>query len=1049
MVSVSPSAMAATEQTEYIPQNDMTFVSLDMGDYKLSDGVDAHIFESGKVCIDLDQFMRALEFQISYSPETETAKGWFLDESRLFHLDVKNRRVTVGGIPRTYPQNAIFKTDLGLCITTDVLQDWFPTNLLHEPQGALISVVSREPLPVELRLAREERKRSLQDQNEPELEAVAIDGKKVDYSWYQIPNFDIFARIDLLKDEFGSTRRAFTYSAIAVGEIAKMTAETLLQSDSGGVPDSLRLRLYRRDENGGVFGVKSLTEVAVGDVSGISNSLLNISAPGRGVSLSSYPINTSDEFDRTTLRGDMPAGWEAELFRNDALVAFQNANENGRYEFTDVPVFFGINEFKIVLHGPQGQHREIKKLLNTGAVTAQPGKFYGRALLQQDYRELIRIRKRPDTQVQNAPLRIQAEGRYGVFNNLSVGGSISSFEQQGIRQTYGSLSAQTAVGRSFVNFEGITNTHGEWAGEASLQRSFSGLSLQLRHAQFSDGFGSQKVAAGIKSRTEASVVASVPVFSGTRIPVSMRTLLNRQYDGSAQLQFDEQSSISFGKNNIGQSLSVNADLNRGQPTFITGSTIYSRRLRENGIRAFASYNIAPSLELRSLGIGYDQYTGIGGKKWYWNANADWQFYEKVGNFTVGASREFSRFALNLEAAASTKRVWSVGASIAFSLSRDPVRSGWSMSPEASAQSGNVIARIFEDMNNDGNFSTGDIPIKNAEIISGDFSSAKTDANGRIFLKGLPSNSTTLLKALAPADYPVDLIEAKPSNAVVARAGTVNSIDIPMVVSGSVEGQIDFVRGQASRPLRGIMVKLIGEDRTIIQYSEYDGYYLFQNIPTGQYRIELDEQQIGQMGLAGTTMRGIEVSRQRPYPAGLNFKLEPRLGGPIIAAARTNGPATVTRITANGVFSDAIAGSMERLRISIAATYADFNEVRTTSPANSTRDATPHSVALQALFGDEIMNVPLAPRANEKLALAAVFGDEMTTLPVAEKSDNKIALVAIFGDDLIDIPVPKPRPAPARKLPPTIVVIGPRFEETLATAGQPAATRKYSKNAPIS
>jgi hypothetical protein len=1016
--------MAATDQIDSIPQNDMTFVSLDMGDYKLSDGVDAHIFDSGKVCIDLDQFMRALEFQISYSPETETAKGWYLDESRIFHLDLKNRRVTVGGIPRSFPQGAIFKTDLGLCITTDVLQDWFPTNLLHEPQGALISVVSREPLPVELRLAREERKRSLQDQNEPELEVADVEGKKVDYSWYQIPNVDIFARTDFLKDSFGNSRRAFTYNAIAVGEVVKMTAETLLQSDSGGIPDSLRLRLYRRDENGGVFGVKSLTEVAVGDVSGISNSLLNISAPGRGISLSSYPINTSDEFDRTTLRGDMPSGWEAELFRNDALVAFQDANENGRYEFKDVPVFFGINEFKIVLHGPQGQHREIKKLLNTGSVTAPPGKFYGRAIVQQDYRELIRIRKRAGTQTQNAPLRVQVEGRYGVFNNLSIGGSISSFEQQGVRQTYGSLSAQTAFGRSFVNFEGITNTHGEWAGEASLQRSFSGLSLQLRHAQFSDGFGSQKVAAGIKSRTEASAVASLPLFSGLRIPVSTRTSLSRQYDGGAQLQFDEQSSITFGKNNIGQSLNVNADLNRGQPTFITGSTIYSRRLRENGIRAFASYNIAPKLELRALGVGYDQYTGTGSKKWYWSANADWQVQEKVGNFSVGASREFQRLSLNLEAGASTKRAWSIGASIAFSLSRDPVLSGWSMSSEASAQSGNVIARIFEDMNNDGNFSAGDLPIKNAEIISSDSGSPKTDAFGRVFLKGLPSNSTTLLKVLAPADYPVDLIEAKPNNAVVARAGTVNSIDIPMIVSGSVEGQIDFVRGQASRPLRGIMVKLVGDDRTVVQYSEYDGYYLFQNIPTGQYRVELDEVQLGQMGLFGTTMRGIEVSRRRPYPAGLNFKLEPRIGGPTTTIAQARDLSSATRITANGVFSDAIVGSMERPHIVMAATYADPSQMQIAQQVKAS--AAPHIETLKALFGDEMMSLPLAPKAKDR-----------------------IVLLAIFGDELMDVPLPEPTPVPTRKLPPTIVVIGPRFEDTLATNRRLAEPTKHSKNAPIS
>ncbi len=985
MVSVSPAAMAAEGEQQLIHKSEMTFVSLDMGDFKLADGIDAYVFDTGKVCIDLDQFMQALEFQIRYTPENEVAQGWFLDESRIFHLDLKAKRVTVGGSPRSFPQDAIHKSDSGLCINTDVLQDWFPINLLYEPEGALIGVVSREPLPVELRLEREERKRSLADQIEPEADAVPINGKKVDYAWVNIPNIDIFARTDFVQNEQGISRRAFSYSAIAVGEFAKMTAETLLQSDSSGLPQSMRLRLYRRDENGGVFGVPSLTEFAVGDVSGISNSLLNVSAPGRGISLSSYPLNTSDEFDRTTLRGDMPAGWEAELFRNDALVAFEDANTTGRYEFKNVPVFYGINDFKIVLHGPQGQRREIKRLLNTGSVTAAPGKFYGRVVAQQDFRELIKLRKQAGAIALHAPLRVQAEGRYGLYNNLSIGGSISSFEQLGQRQLYGALSAQTSLGRAFVNLEGISNTHGQWAGEASLQRSFSGLSLQFRHAQFSEGFGSQKVATGIKSRTEASLVASVPAFSGARVPVSLRTTVNRQYDGSVQLATDEQSSFSLGNNNIAQSFNLSADLTGNQPTLISGSTIYSRRLRGSGIRAATSYTIAPKLELKTVGIGYDQYIGTGDKRWYWSLGADWQVQEKLGSLNIGASREFKRFSLNLEGARNTRGAWNIGASIAFSLSRDPVRRGWSMIPESSAQSGNVIARIFEDMNNDGVFSTGDVPLKNAEIISDSTDGAKTDASGRIFLRGLTSNSTTNLKVLAPANYPVDLIEAKANNAVVARAGTVNSIDIPMVVSGSIEGEIDFVRGDTSRPMRSIMVKLIGEKQTIVQYSEFDGYYLFQDIPTGQYRIELDDAQINMMGLTGTTMRGIDVTRQRPYPAGINFKLEPKGAAPSTSIATNNSQPAVTRITANGVFSDAIVGSYEH----------------------------PHNIALKALFGDDLMNLPLQP-----------------------KIDTKLVLAALFGDEIMDFPAPEPQPVPTRKLSPSIVVIGPRFEETLASERQP-------------
>src|SRR3546814_18132484 len=62
-----------------------------------------------------------------------------------------------------------------------------------------------------------------------------------------------------------------------------------------------------------------------------------------------------DAFDKTTFRGDLPAGWDAELYRNGQLLAFTSPNGDGRYEFIAVPLQYGSNRFEIVLYGPQGQ----------------------------------------------------------------------------------------------------------------------------------------------------------------------------------------------------------------------------------------------------------------------------------------------------------------------------------------------------------------------------------------------------------------------------------------------------------------------------------------------------------------------------------------------------------------------------------------------------------------------------------------------------------------------------------------------------------------------
>jgi hypothetical protein len=973
-------AMAAATTETKVSQQEMTFVSLQLGNTKLSDGIDAVLLPDNKICLDFDAFVNALEFQIKYTPEDDTAKGWFLDETRLFQLDMKAKRVNIGGIARNFPEGAILRTDLGLCVSTEVLQSWFPVDFSYEPQGALIELTSREPLPVELKLAREARKITLEDGQTETESTESIIGKTIGYDWFRIPNVDIFARADFSQNEYGSGRRSVAYSAAAVGELAKMTSEFSLQSDSSARPGSVRLRLYRRDQNGGVFGVPGLTDFVIGDVSGISNSLLNNSAPGRGISLSSYPLSSSDEYDRTTLRGDVPQGWESELYRNDALVAFENANTTGRYEFKDVPVFSGINEFKIVLYGPQGQRREIRKIVNGGGTGIPRGKLFGRAVIQQDNRELISLRKSNGPRAP-APLRYQAEVRYGLFSNLSLASSISSFEVQGKRETYGTLGIQTSVGRTSLAIDAISNTAGNWSAEVAAQRSFRNIGVQLRHAQFAPGFGSQKIKSGIKSRTDLSITTSPRLFNGLTLPISVRTNIIRQYDGSSQANMSEQASITFGTHSIAQSLNADYDLSGTQPATISGSLLYSKRLHASGIHAVAGYNLSPKLEVQSVGLGYDQYIGTGSKAWYWSGNADWQLREKIGSLNLGASHQFDQFLFNVNTSANTRGAWGIGLSMSFSLAKNPVEQKWSMTAEPAAQSGNVIARVFEDIDNSGDFNDGDIPLKNAEIMAGTDKDQKTDSNGRVFITGLSSNMVSVLHAQAPANYKVDLVEGKANNAVVARAGTVNSIDIPMIVSGSVEGEISLLRDGTTRPLRGIAVKLVGEKQTILQYTEYDGYYLFQDVPTGPYHVELDEMQLQSLGLAGPLSKVTDVSRKRPYPAGLNFKLTPA-AKTIVAS---NSALQDGRMAVKSMFSDAMAGSYER----------------------------PHIATLKALFGDEIMDLPLQ-----------------------SKPDTKVTLVALFGDEVMDLALPEPHTLPAEKLPPTIVVIGPRFEETLASERRP-------------
>ncbi len=150
----------------------------------------------------------------------------------------------------------------------------------------------------------------------------------------------------------------------------------------------------------GLLGPLDATHFAIGDVAGLSSRLVP-GTTGRGLEVTNRPLFNPVAFDRTRFDGDLPSGWDAELYRNGELLAFSRSDGSQRYVFADVPLVYGDNRFEIILYGPQGQQRSRLESINVGQ---KPGA--GRADLvlgggqparAQSARQLRRPRRRRRT----------------------------------------------------------------------------------------------------------------------------------------------------------------------------------------------------------------------------------------------------------------------------------------------------------------------------------------------------------------------------------------------------------------------------------------------------------------------------------------------------------------------------------------------------------------------------------------------------------------------------------------------------------------------------
>jgi hypothetical protein len=75
--------------------------------------------------------------------------------------------------------------------------------------------------------------------------------------------------------------------------------------------------------------------------------------------------------------------------------------------------------------------------------------------------------------------------------------------------------------------------------------------------------------------------------------------------------------------------------------------------------------------------------------------------------------------------------------------------------------------------------------------------------------------------------------------VVPRAGVVAHVDIPLVGAGSLEGML-LKDGDSG--FEGLDLELIDEDGHVVATtrSDYDGFFLFERVTYGRYRLRLTE-----------------------------------------------------------------------------------------------------------------------------------------------------------------------------------------------------------------
>ena len=858
------------------------------GQYRLGDGVRGYQTPQG-ICVDLGDVVLTLDLAVRVDKKLRRATGWVFDERRSLTIDRETGEVRAGSESFRLNATTIRDTAAGWCVDLDSLNAWLGVPLTADLSNAVLRVDAKEKLPFQLAAERRARAASIRPQAQFDLATLPQAARP--YQAWATPSVDVVASVGAVSDKRGGSYGQGRYEIFAAGELLAQSFDARLSSDNEGVPDSLRMRLYRTDAQGRLLGSLKATHYGVGDVSLLSTGIVAASAPGRGAVLTNRPVERPDAFDKTDFRGDLPAGWDAELYRNGQLLAFTSPNSDGRYAFIDVPLQYGANRFEIVLYGPQGQIRREIKQVQVGLDSIPPQQSWYWAGVAQENADLIDFGGR-----RRGAFRRGWRGTAGIERGLDTRTSASAYLHslliENVRYNYGELALRRSIGPTLLEVGGSYEQKGGVAARASWLAAFGETYVRADALRGWSGFVSDRLLSNINAIYSVSVDQSVKL-GRTILPLHFDVRQVERWSGGDSIEASARASASFRAMTFTGQLDwsrAKAPIGPDPPDNLIASLLANARIGRVRVRGEARFALSgENSDTRMALIG--EWAGKGEAEWRAELGYDRGLDRARGG--LGYTRRFNK--LQLSGFGEVASDGSVAASLALAFSFGPKSAGgWRVSAEKLASRGQVIADVWMDENGDGVRQPGEAALPAVPLTAGNaLVDAATDSEGRGTIDGLEPFRAVMI-GIDAGSLPDPYVQpALPGVVVAPRPGVATRVLLPMVAAGEIEG---VFRRDGGHVVEGLRVELVDAEGRVraATLTEFDGYFLFEGVAYGRYTVRP-----GKVSAAALRLDGAFSTGAAPGKAAPRVRLGTMVLKPLIRAVAIRDEAPSGSKTARG------------------------------------------------------------------------------------------------------------------------------------------------------
>jgi hypothetical protein len=639
------------------------------------------------------------------------------------------------------------------------------------------------------------------------------------------------------------------YDVRASGDLAFMNADLFVTGNRDNAISDMRFVVRRRDPDRHILGPLGLSLVELGDTSSAAAPIGVRSSTGRGIVIGNLPLDQESVFDKIDMRGELPIGYEVELYRNDVLISSVDHGANGRYEFVQVPLEFGFNVLRLVFYGPHGERREEVRQVNAGEGRLSKGEFQFAASAVQQDKNLIPIHG--DTisipRLGTGDLRAVVGAQYGLSSLITAVAGLARFTAEGTRRWQGNAGLRTNFGSAAVQLDAAFQGDSAWALQSGFAGRIFGTSYVLQHTEYHGDFLDELRSTIGHYRRDTQLRIDRAFRLGSRMLATNLIAERSEHDGTTDWNGIFRASTSVNRWLVSNSVGYRrVDGNRISSENLDGSFELNGVVKDWGVRAGVEYYLKPGRKLRDVNVAVDRTLGhnallrftllrqLSGDH---GTIAGVSLSRRVGAFDMGGDLLYD----------SARKSFIAGVRASFSFG-NPLGS-WRFSPPGLARGGSLVAVAFRDLNGDGQQEANEPPLDGIGFRGG-ASEVQTNDAGMALLTGLGDGRRVQVSMITNSLPDPYMFPSREGVEVVPRPGRTHRSLFPVVATSEVEGHAIFQGGDAKRPVSNVQLQLVNAKDEVIAAArtEYDGYFFMERVAPGDYRIRIDPDQAAKLNI---------------------------------------------------------------------------------------------------------------------------------------------------------------------------------------------------------